>query len=650
MKRRQHKQDNLHLNYLFIITFGLTILYAFSLIPAGGGVTGFLTASDQSKCDKYFGDLTCDDTAVKCGSHYKSGKSLDACGECDALKDGKKGFDCSTPATGPESLVCKSYFDDTICDDSKTDCGADYSGLSAEHCNECQTGGFGCSGSSSDDKVSLEKNPIIVFTRVDHKGIPIKITESVPVLKKLVENYERNDDLFRIDDIARSIVIPSSIKEKYVVTLYQDENFKDGCSAIFESRNNFGDVKPHRKFLPDSPIWDIDSIKVSKFDGVLLFKDVDFKGAAAHISTDTNSFGSECVQFEISSIKLAPGYKAILYDDVDFKGNSLTVQESISDLKNVNFNDKPKSIKIIPPNSPINLPKTSEPVTDKLSPPIFLQCKVVSTDAVHLDWVSLDGKSYRAEWCKDGLNFNEVYSSNDPSECFFSISEQPDMWALGLQSDTVYNFRVRAEHPSIESSEWSKTIQCKTKFVSRPDLSIEKVTLSNGQEITPETSIFENSLIRVHVKLTGADISSESPYKSYKVELQHLDNEIAQDQIKTGITKVVIGTVLTLVSKDKNIKTVGTVFSTIGALEASEAIFSDKVKDLHIVNSKIITAHKKDSVLTVDLNANIQKGKRKLNIVINPFNKISEDSYNVLPETDFKNNFWRDKYNLFEII
>lgn len=49
------------------------------------------------------------------------------------------GFAANAPS------ICDSYFGDSICDDTSTDCGSAYQlGVSEESCNECQTGGYEC--------------------------------------------------------------------------------------------------------------------------------------------------------------------------------------------------------------------------------------------------------------------------------------------------------------------------------------------------------------------------------------------------------------------------------------------------------------------------------------------------------------------------
>jgi hypothetical protein len=116
------------------------------------GVSLLVNAA-PADCDViYYKDKVCDDSPQDCGSYYKEGTSIDSCNECQT-----GGFDCSNTGSSPintvpiaknppSSSVCDKYYGDAVCDDSQEDCGTHYkSGLSAQSCNECQTGGFDCS-------------------------------------------------------------------------------------------------------------------------------------------------------------------------------------------------------------------------------------------------------------------------------------------------------------------------------------------------------------------------------------------------------------------------------------------------------------------------------------------------------------------------
>ncbi len=108
------------------------------------------TTSQSSLCQEYYGDNICDDTPEKCGNAYVQGVSI-TCNECST-----GGYDCnkSLPKEGPDSPLCKAYYGDNICDDSKKKCGNDYkvdkngNPISLSSCQECSTGGFACSAVS----------------------------------------------------------------------------------------------------------------------------------------------------------------------------------------------------------------------------------------------------------------------------------------------------------------------------------------------------------------------------------------------------------------------------------------------------------------------------------------------------------------------
>ena len=82
MRRRHNRKQNYTLTYLFILAFGSTILYSFSLMHE---VTGFAAASDTPlQCQSFAGenDVYCDDAKENCADKYVEGTSLAACHEC----------------------------------------------------------------------------------------------------------------------------------------------------------------------------------------------------------------------------------------------------------------------------------------------------------------------------------------------------------------------------------------------------------------------------------------------------------------------------------------------------------------------------------------------------------------------------------------
>ena len=135
-KEREHK-------YAFVVTllfiFAATGIFIYNSPVSTTGYVSYDSLDDT--CKFYFGDKVCDDSPAPadCGSLYKSGTSLDACDECQTTKDGKLGYpNCGEEGATTES--CKSYFGDTICDDSLADCGGSYkAGTSLDACDECQT-------------------------------------------------------------------------------------------------------------------------------------------------------------------------------------------------------------------------------------------------------------------------------------------------------------------------------------------------------------------------------------------------------------------------------------------------------------------------------------------------------------------------------
>ena len=296
--------------------------------------------------------------------------------------------------------------------------------------------------------------------------------------------------------------------------------------------------------------------------------------------------------------------------------------------------------------------ETSEQI--QLQPPIALQCQDIADDALHLTWVGFS-ENYRLEWCKEGLGFDKVATSTNPKDCLYTNQNTQDAWAIGLQPDTTYNFRVRTEAQGFKASEWSDIASCKTKPPARPDLSIEKVTLANGEVITDKTKILQGSIVKVYVKLSGADIGENSPYKQYKVELQHKKGVSTAGKVKAGLffgSVVFAGGAISVISFGAGAPLVSVAIANL-VLSGSGGIITtfilDASKDVEIVNSVIVTSHQRDTVKVVDLKANLEPGKRSINIAINPTKEIKDKTYEIIPETTYGNNIWRENFDKFEI-
>ena len=107
--------------------------------------------------------------------------------------------------------------------------------------------------------------------------------------------------------------------------------------------------------------------------GVILYKDANFLGEAAHVTEDVKNledFHGPCVHSTsdasgnasttdswddcVSSIRVAPGWRATLFEDRDFKGWAADVgEENVADYqlvrgpcKNDTFNDCASSIRV----------------------------------------------------------------------------------------------------------------------------------------------------------------------------------------------------------------------------------------------------------------------------------------------------------------
>lgn len=81
---------------------------------------------------------------------------------------------------------------------------------------------------------------------------------------------------------------------------------------------------------------------------VILYEHADYEGKSFHRCSSKKDLGGN-QRNEISSIKLGSKVDYIeLFDNDDFKGTSVKIYSDISNLKNVNFNDKVNSYSISP--------------------------------------------------------------------------------------------------------------------------------------------------------------------------------------------------------------------------------------------------------------------------------------------------------------
>ncbi|MCH8003393.1 MAG: hypothetical protein IH934_02080 [Nanoarchaeota archaeon] len=144
----------------------------------------------------------------------------------------------------------------------------------------------------------------------------------VPQISKL------NDEISSID-----------VKPGYVITYYEDKDYKKACRTDIDYVPNLKDVGVvvYRRSLPDDLTIndEISSLNVSKFEGAVLYEDENFKGRSDYYGSDANNFDNKCLDDsgvvadnKVTSIIVAPGYQAILYKDDNFNDLSDPVYET----------------------------------------------------------------------------------------------------------------------------------------------------------------------------------------------------------------------------------------------------------------------------------------------------------------------------------
>jgi len=205
----------------------------------------------------------------------------------------------------------------------------------------------------------------------------------------------RVDRLEKLEDEVSSI----DVKPGYVISYFEkrDLDYSGGCRSDVNYVPNLKEVgvKVQPGLFKD--IWvpirdktfndDISSVKVSKFEGAVLYEDEEFEGRSDYYASDANNFDNKCVDDDrnlielgndeytnkVTSIKVAPGFMAILYNDPNFndlefpetqtdcndkdvrcifgtiKGEVIEINnlDELEDSNGKGFNDKPSSIRIV---------------------------------------------------------------------------------------------------------------------------------------------------------------------------------------------------------------------------------------------------------------------------------------------------------------
>jgi hypothetical protein len=96
---------------------------------------------------------------------------------------------------------------------------------------------------------------------------------------------------------------------------------------------------------------------------------------------------------------------------------------------------------------------------------VTLECgDVIKDRGIQIKWDDADADLYELEWRKEGLSFDDECPNTNPAECGYTLTEDTDAYALGLDNNQLYDFRVEA----IESDRcsylglgrWSEIVTC----------------------------------------------------------------------------------------------------------------------------------------------------------------------------------------------
>jgi len=132
-----------------------------------------------------------------------------------------------------------------------------------------------------------------------------------------LSGYIRNLEDMNFDDEVDSY----KIEPGYVVTLYNNPDFKGRCRADVTNIDKLHGIAPDSKDA-------INSVRIWEFKGAVLYQNNDYEARSNYFHTDSLDLSEDCSSHDPSSIKVAPGYQAILYKDKGFNNGDPPICEN----------------------------------------------------------------------------------------------------------------------------------------------------------------------------------------------------------------------------------------------------------------------------------------------------------------------------------
>lgn len=240
------------------------------------------------------------------------------------------------------------------------------------------------------------------------------------------------------------------------ITVFRDENFR-GQSATFRQ-----DIPDLRQFgLNDR----ISSLTVAPGEFWEACESPNYQGRCVVFSNEERNLGNSGWTDKISSLRRVRGggggggyppplgkYGIVLYDEPLFRGRSVSVKDSVDNLRSVNFHDRAESVRVV------------SGTWELCSEPRFRKCQTVRDDVPHLSVVGLNKKlsSVRpAAYDGGGGNYPPTYPNYPPTYpeearlvLFEDVGYRGRSITLDRASSDLAGFGGRARSVQVISGRW----------------------------------------------------------------------------------------------------------------------------------------------------------------------------------------------------
>lgn len=230
------------------------------------------------------------------------------------------------------------------------------------------------------------------------------------------------------------------------ITIYRDENFR-GESATFRF-----DVPDLKQFgfndritslrIPPGEYWEACELP-------------NYKGRCQVFSGEERNLRQVGWTDRISSLRRVRGavtlppqsgkYGIVLYDEPLFRGRSVSVKDSVENLRSVRFHDRAESVRVV------------SGAWELCTEPRFRKCQTVSRDVAHLSTLGLNKKlsSVRpTAWRDEGGAYSPAYPDEARLVLFEEAGYRGRSVTLDRASSDLAGFGGRAQSLQVISGTW----------------------------------------------------------------------------------------------------------------------------------------------------------------------------------------------------